>query len=75
MEEWNWAANANEVDMLRLLTTANRPTLRREFCRLYAQRFPTDHDNGCPADHPPPATIVTQDGDIPPIGPWPQVRQ
>jgi hypothetical protein len=75
MEEWNRAAKANDLDMLRLLTTANRPTLRQEFCRLFAQRFPTDHDNGCPAGQPPPATIVTQDGDIPLIGPWPQVRQ
>jgi hypothetical protein len=58
--------------MLRLLTTVNRPRLRREFCRLFAQRFPNDHDNGCPADQPPPATIVTKDGDIPLIGAWPQ---
>ena len=74
MEEWNEAADANNVDMLRLLTTVNRP-LRREFCRLFTRRFPKDHDNGCPADQPPPATIVTQDGDVPLIGPWPQVRQ
>jgi hypothetical protein len=72
MEEWNRAANANDVDMLRLLTTVNRPTLRREFCRLFTQRFPNDHDNGCPADQPPPATIVTQDGDVPLVGPWPR---
>jgi hypothetical protein len=72
MDEWNWAVEANDVDMLRLLTSVNRPTLRREFCRLFTQRFPNDHDNGCPADQPPPATIVTQDGDVPLVGAWPR---
>ena len=71
MDVWGWAADANDIDRMRLLTTVNRPTLRHEFYRLFTQRFPTDHDNGCPADQPPPATIVTQDGDVPLIGPWP----
>lgn len=74
-DQWNWAIAANDVDGLRLLTTANRRTLRREYCRLFTQRFPTDHDNGCPADLPPPATIVTKDGDVPLIGAWPQIQQ
>jgi hypothetical protein len=75
MNEWNRAVAANDADMPRLLTAVNRPTLRREFSRLFAQRFPHDHDNGCPADQPPPATIVTQDGDVPLLGPWPQMRE
>jgi hypothetical protein len=75
MEEWNWAATANDVSWMRLLTTVNRPNLRSEFCRLFAQRFPNDHDNGCPADQPPPATIVTKDGDVPLVGAWPQMRE
>lgn len=75
MGEWSRAVAANDLDMLRLLTAVNRPTLRQEFCRLFTQRFPSDHDNGCPADQPPPATIVTQDGDVPLVGPWPQMRE
>lgn len=55
--------------MLRLLTTVNRSILRQKFCRIFIQRFPNDHDNGGPADQPPPATIVTQDGEVPLIGP------
>jgi hypothetical protein len=69
--EWDRAISSNDRDMLRLLTTVNRPALRREFCRLFEERFPADHDNGCPADRPPPATIVTKDGDVPLIGAWP----
>jgi hypothetical protein len=72
---WGRAVEENDIDTLRLLTTVNRPTLRREFCRRFTQRYPNDHDNGGPADQPPPATIVTQDGDVPLIGPWPQMRQ
>ncbi len=71
LKQWAQAVAANDLDMMRLLTTVNRPTLRREFCRLFLQRFPTDHDNGCPADQPPLATIVTKDGDVPLIGAWP----
>jgi hypothetical protein len=58
--QWKWAVESNDVDMMRLLTAANLPTLRREFCRLFTQRFPTDHDNGCPAGQPPPATNCGQ---------------
>jgi hypothetical protein len=71
MDQWDWAVAAKDIDTMRLLTTANRPSLRREFCRLFEQRFPTDHDSGCPASRPPPATIVTKDGDVPLIGAWP----
>lgn len=71
MDEWRWAAEAHDIDMMRLLTTVNRP-IRREFCRLFTERFPNDRDNGCPADRPPSATIVTKDGDVPLIGAWPQ---
>lgn len=60
------------VNELRLLTTISNPTLRREFCAKFQKRFPKDKENGCPADRPPPATIVTQDGDVPLIGDWPK---
>ena len=33
-------------------------------------KFPNDTDSGCPADTPPPATIVSQDGDVPLPGRW-----
>lgn len=68
---WDRGIAENDMDTLRLLTTVNLPALRREFCHLFTQRFPNDHDNGCPADQPPPASIVTQDGDVPLIGAWP----
>ena len=35
-------------------------------------RYPADRDNGCPADQPPPATIVTEKGDVPLAGSWPR---
>lgn len=57
--------------MMRLLTTVNRPTLRREFCRRFAQRFPKRPRQRLPRRPAPPATIVTEDGDVPLIGPWP----
>lgn len=75
MREWGGAVFSNDIDKMRLLTTINHPALRREFCHRFAQRFPNDHDNGCPADRPLPATIVTQDGDVPLIGAWPPMRQ
>jgi hypothetical protein len=62
----------DDMDMLRFLTTVNDPTLRREFCQKFLATFPHDTDNGCPADKPLPATIVTENGDVPLIGPWPQ---
>jgi hypothetical protein len=60
------------MNKLRLLTTINNPKLRREFCAKFQRRFPEDHDNGCPADGTPPATIVTEEGDVPLIGEWPK---
>jgi hypothetical protein len=56
----------------RRLTAMNNPRLRDEFCRLWQREYPSDHDNGCPANQPPPATIVTACGDVPLAGPWPQ---
>jgi hypothetical protein len=58
-------------DRMKLFTTVTNRSLRAEFCRLFQREFPNDHDNGCPADQPPPATIVTESGDIPLVGVWP----
>jgi hypothetical protein len=56
----------------RMLTAVSKRQLRTEFCRLYEREYPGDLDAGCPADQPPPATIVTERGDVPLIGPWPR---
>ena len=56
----------------RMLTAVSNGQLRSEFCRLYEREYPGDPDTGCPADQPPPATIVTGRGDVPLIGPWPR---
>ncbi len=69
---WDWALQPLDMDQLRLFTTINNPKLRREYCAKFRERFPHDAENGCPADQPPPATIVTQDGDIPLVGAWPK---
>jgi hypothetical protein len=66
-----WSRGLNR-DGRRLLTTVSNRKLREEFCRLYVREYPGDHDNGCPADQPPPATIVTERGDVPLVGPWPK---
>jgi hypothetical protein len=66
-----YSGGASDLDRLRLLTTENNAAFRLGICRLFVKRFPVDHDNGCPADKPPPATIVTEDGDLPLTGPWP----
>jgi hypothetical protein len=63
------------IDELRLFTTINNSALRREFCVKFRRKFPVDRDNGCPANRPPPATIVTKDGDIPLVGEWPTTVQ
>ena len=60
-----------QLDELRLFTTVRDHRLREEFCEKFQRAFPDDHDNGCPADRPPPATIVTADGDVPLTGAWP----
>lgn len=70
MDRHSWLSF--EQDALRLCTTINNPALRREFCTQYRGHFPQDTDNGCPADRVPPATIVTQNGDVPLIGAWPR---
>ncbi len=59
------------LDKLRLLTTINDPALRRSFCAKFLARFPKETEHGCPADQPPPASIVTDDGDDALTGPWP----
>lgn len=68
----NWAARSaaawwrkQDRDTNRLLTAISLPALRREFCRLYQREYPGDTDNGCPPGQPPPATIVTEHGDVP----------
>jgi hypothetical protein len=77
-DEWGWSLSQKErpgaIDQLKLLTTVNNQELRQEFCRLFLHEFPNDHDNGCPADQPPPATIVTVNGDVPLVGDWPSDR-
>lgn len=54
-----------------LLTAMSIRHLRTEFCRFYKETDPGDQDNGCPADQLPPATHVTDDGDVPLAGTWP----
>jgi len=61
----------DEKDELRLCTAINNSELRREFCNEFEHHFPGDKENGCPADRLPPATIVTQNGDVPLLGAWP----
>lgn len=60
------------INELRLFTTINNFTLRQEFCVEFQRRFPQDSENGCPAGRRPPATVVTQDGEIPLVGEWPK---
>ena len=62
------------LDELKLFTTVNDRKLREEFCEKFQRAFPDDHDNGCPADRPPPATIVNADGDVPLTEAWPSVK-
>jgi len=76
---WRWdeivgraELSFGDISLLRLFTTINNFKLRREFCAKFHRRFPQDRENGCPADRPPPATVVTQDGDIPFVGEWPK---
>ena len=59
------------MDDLRVMTTVGNPELRREFCGTFTNRFPGDTDNGCYANNLYPATIVTENGDVPLIGDWP----
>jgi hypothetical protein len=66
-----WTQDSDRESRRRLTAISNH-RLRAEFCRLYAREYPSDRDTGCPADQPPPATIVTDGGDVPLIGPWPR---
>jgi hypothetical protein len=67
-----WWSYPPQRENRQLLTTVNDRKLRTEFCRFYEREYPGDHDSGCPADRPPPATIVTERGDVPLVGPWPR---
>ena len=68
--EFWWKVYTNRDDR-RLFTAVNDRKLRAEFCRRYTREYPGDTDVACPADRPPPASIVTDDGDVPLLGPWP----
>jgi len=76
IREKNFSPNAVEriwaIDEMRLYTTINNRRVREEFCQLFLKEFPDDKDNGCPAGQPLPATIVTEDGDVPLLGQWPK---
>ncbi len=67
-----WWSQYGQRENRRLLTAINDRVVRTEICRRYEREYPGDHDTGCPADQPPPATIVTEQGDVPLIGPWPR---
>jgi hypothetical protein len=68
---WLWQHYSNR-ESRRLLTAMNNREMRREFCRLYVLQYPGDNDIACPADLPAPATIVTENGDVPLVGAWPK---
>jgi len=57
---------------LRVLTMTDNKRLHREFCALFTSRYPSDTDHACHANQSLPATIVTENGDVPLTGPWPQ---
>jgi len=66
-----WWKNYRDREDRRLLTAINSKRLRPEFCRLYEAEYPGDRDTGCPANLTPPATIVTEAGDVELRGAWP----
>src|SRR5207302_3695140 len=66
-----WWRTYTDRDERRMLTAVSERSLREQFCRLYIREYPGDRDHGCPADRPPPATIVTDRGDVPLVGGWP----
>jgi hypothetical protein len=72
---WFWA-RMTSLEERRLLTTVSNGQRRKEFCALYRREYPGDTDNGCPAERHPPATVVTERGDVPlPLnGNWPEKR-
>ncbi len=65
-----WWLRYRDHENRRLLTAVNNRELRAEICRLYVHEYPGDQDTGCRADQPP-ATIVSENGDLPLIGAWP----
>jgi hypothetical protein len=69
--EWWWRVYSDR-ESRRLLTAINNAHLRSQFCDSWRDQYPDDHDNGCPPGQPPPATIVTEQGDVPLVGPWPR---
>lgn len=69
--QWWWIRYRGR-DERRLLTAINNKRVRADICRLYTAEYPGDSDTGCPPDAPPPATIVTDRGDVPLIGQWPR---
>jgi hypothetical protein len=68
---WWWTTHRDREDR-RLLTAVNHKQLRTEICHLYEHEYPGDRDTGCLADGPPPATIVSERGDLPLSGAWPR---
>jgi hypothetical protein len=68
---WWWRMYPDR-ESRRLHTAITDARLRAEFCRLWEHEYPGDQDNGCPPDQPPPATIVTERGDVPLVDPWQQ---
>jgi hypothetical protein len=68
---WWWTRFVTR-DERRFLTAVSNRQRRVEFCALYQREYPGDRDNGCPADQPPPATIVTDQGDVPLVCTWPR---
>jgi hypothetical protein len=68
----SWWSILRDREERRLLTTVSNRRLRAEFCRMFESEYPGDRENGCPVDGPPPATIVTERGDVPLVGAWPK---
>ena len=66
--EW---ANHPERDERRLLTTVSNRRQRVAYCDLYGKTYPGDTEHGCPAERTPPATMVTEAGEVPLAGAWP----
>ena len=72
MNASQWWSRHRGQEWRRVVTAIDHRERREQFCRLWQRDYPDDHDNGCPADRPPPATIVTDKGDVPLIGAWPR---
>jgi hypothetical protein len=67
-----WWDTYSDLESRRLLTAISDADLRAEFCRRWQREYLDDRDNGCPSDQPPPATIVTEKGEVPLVGSWPR---